>query len=125
MKYVIAFLALGLLFSCGKAEDKEKPNIEILKPTGIDTFSVGVDSLPIVFKLSDNTGLSQYSYVLKDSLDEKYEVGGKFIDGMNYEHKSFAKFGGFGGVLKLWLYVTVYDKAYNTRVISKIFYVQP
>ena len=125
IRFVLAFLVLGLLISCGKDEDKENPKVEIISPTGIDTPAVGIDSLLLNFKLTDNTNLSQYSYVIKDSFEVKYDVGAKFISGPKFEHRSFVKFGGFGGVQKLWLYITVYDRAYNKTVVSKIFHIQP
>jgi len=125
MKYSLIFLAAIFLFSCSKDDDTESPKILFLNPKGNDTFSVGIDSLYLNFRMTDNKNLSQYSYVIKDTFETKYATGGKFIDGTNYEHKSYVVFGGFGGVQKLWLYITTYDRAYNKTVESRAFYVQP
>jgi hypothetical protein len=125
MKYYLSLFIVIFLFSCSKDEDKDAPKIEFLRPMGQDTFSVGLDSLFLNFKLTDNSNLSQYSYVIKDSLENKYATGGRFIEGKEFEHKSYVIFGGFSDVQKLWLYVTVYDRTYNATVANRVFYVQP
>lgn len=125
IRFILAFFVLCVMISCGKEVDKESPKIEFITPKGEDTFSVGTDGLFLKFKLKDNSDLSHYSFVIKDDLDFKYETGGRFVGGKELEHNSNVVFGGFGGVQKLRLYVTVYDKAYNTSVASREFYVQP
>lgn len=124
MKYTLLLFVAFTIIACSKA-DKEPPQIEFLTPKGSDTFSVGVDSFLLNFKLSDNDKLSHYSYVIKDSFDVKYLTQGNFISESVFEHKSYIMFGGFSGVQKLWLYVTAYDKAYNSKVLSTEFYIQP
>ncbi len=125
MKYSLTLLAVLFIIACAKDSDSEPPKIEFLTPKGNDTFSVGIDSLHLNFKLSDDKNLTQYSYVIKDTLEVKYVTGGKFIDGPNHEHSSYIVFGGFGGIQKLWLYITAYDRAYNKTVQVREFYVQP
>jgi hypothetical protein len=125
MKYIFTLLVVVFLFSCSKDEDKEAPKIEFVKPLNSDTFSVGVDSFFVNFKLSDNKNLVQYSFVIKDDEDKKFSSGGQFIEGTKYEHKSYVEYGGISGVTKVTLYITAYDRAYNSTVSNKVFYVQP
>lgn len=125
MKYFLSVLAVLFLFSCAKDEDKESPMIEFILPKNSDTISVGVDSFFVNFKLTDNKNLTQYSFVIKDTMENKFATGGKFIGGTQFEHKSYVEYGGISGVTKVQLYITAYDKAYNSTVASKVFYVQP
>lgn len=125
MKYFLSVLVVLFLFSCAKDEDKEAPKIEFIKPNKSDTFSVGVDSFFVNFKLTDNKNLTQYSFVIKDTAENKFATGSGFIAGTNFEHKSYVEYGGISGVTKVLLYITAYDGAYNSTVVNKVFYVQP
>ncbi|MBL7790125.1 MAG: hypothetical protein JNL75_09895 [Chitinophagales bacterium] len=125
MKYSLLFIVVLWVLGCSKSADSEAPKIEFIKPKGMDTFSVGIDSLHLNFKLTDDDNLTQYSYVIKDTFDVKYVTNGKFIDGKTHVHSSYVVFGGFGGLQKLWLYITAYDRAYNKTVEVREFYVQP
>ena len=125
MRYCLSLLVILFLFSCAKDEDKEAPKIEFIKPLKSDTISVGVDSFFVKFKLTDNKNLTQYSFVIKDTLENKFATGGKFINDTSLEHKSYVEYGGISGVTKVVLFITAYDRAYNSTVANKVFYVQP
>lgn len=124
MKYCLVILLGVLLFSCGKDVDKEPPKVTFIKPAGNDTIQVGVDSLPILFRLTDNENLQQFSFIAKDSLNRGYIMDGKYIEGKSYEYFGYEFLPVFSGVEKVWIYVTVYDRAYNSTVAKTSFYIQ-
>lgn len=123
MRFIALFLII-FIFSCDK-KDTVKPVISILLPKYNDTFSVGIDTVPYKFIVSDDEQLSSYTYVIKDSSDNKFAQGGKFLSLKEYVFFDSTMYGGFSGIKQVRLIVQAYDKSNNQTEATQIFYIKP
>lgn len=120
----IFILALFFIISCEK-KDTTKPVISILLPLYNDTFSVGTDTVPYRFYVTDDDQISNVTYVIKDTSNNKFAQGGKFVNNKEYSLFDSTQYGGFSGIKKVMLTVQAYDKSYNQIEATQIFYIQP
>lgn len=120
----IALLLIIFIFSCAK-KDTVKPVISILLPKYNDTFSVGIDTIPFRFSVSDDEQISSVTYVIKDTTDKKYAQGGKFVNSKEFSLLDSNQYGGFSGIQKVFLIVQAYDKSNNQTEATQIFYIKP
>lgn len=123
MRFIALFLII-FIFSCAK-KDTVKPVISIQLPKYNDTFSVGIDTIPYRFSVSDDEQLSSFTYVIKDTTDKKYAQGGKFVNSKEFSLLDSNQYGGFSGIQKVFLIVQAYDKSNNQTEATQIFYIKP
>lgn len=125
--FILCTLAFSFIFfSCSQEEvDKEPPVITFVLPKDKDTIAVGGDSLRMEFKITDNKNLKYYSYVIKDTSENKFITNASFVKQTSVGIMKYVIFAGFGGIQKMELFVTAYDQSNNTKVSSRVFYVKP
>jgi hypothetical protein len=121
MRYL--FICLLFIAACAK-KDTVKPTIVFSLPLK-DTISVGADSLRYEFKVSDDEALSNFTYVIKDTSNNKFIQGGKFVTAKEYTLNYYTWFGGLSGLKQIKLTVQAYDKALNQTEATRTFYVKP
>jgi hypothetical protein len=120
----IFILAIIFIISCEK-KDTTKPVISISLPKYNDTFSVGIDTIPYKFMVTDEDQLMNVSFVIKDSSNTKFASGNRFVNSKEFNLLDSNVYGGFGGIQKISLIVQAYDKSYNHVEATQIFYIRP